>query len=89
MLQPLAACSIKTMSASIKILKDNLKNHPELALKLNLVCKKVREEIDGCVYTPEPEVLMTFLDLLSEHKANYETVHEHQVNITHPNSKKM
>lgn len=85
-LQSLAACSTKTMSASIIILNNNLKNHSELASKLNLLCKKVREEIDACVYTPEPGVLMTFLNLLSEHKINYETVYNNQINITHPNS---
>lgn len=86
MLQSLAACSTKTMSASIKILKDNLKNHPEIGSKLSLLCKKVREEMDACVYTPEPGALMIFLKLLNEHKINYETVYEDLINITHPDS---
>ena len=73
----------KLMSVSIKIL--NLNNHPESASKLNLYCKKVGEE-SMLVYTPEPGVLMTFLNLLSEHKINYETVYDNQINITHPNS---
>ena len=71
----------KAMSASIKILKDNLKNHPVLGSQLSLLCKKVEEEIDACVYTPEPGVLMTFLKLLSEHKINYEMIYENQINI--------
>jgi len=75
------------MSASIKILKDNLKNHPELASELNLLCKQVREEIDAWVYTPKPGDLMTVLNLLSEHKFYYETVYEHQIKIAPPNSK--
>ena len=76
----------ETMSASIKILKENLKNHPELGSELSLLCKKVKEEIDACVYTPDPGVLMTFLKLLGEHKINYEMVYEYPINITHPNS---
>jgi hypothetical protein len=69
------------MSASIKILKDNLSNHPDLGSKLSLLCKKIREEIDACVYTPDPGVLMTFLKLLREHKVNYETVYEDPMTI--------
>ena len=76
----------KTMSASIKILKDNLQNHPELGSKLSLLCKKVKEENDACVYTPEAGVLMTFLKLLSDHKVNYEMVYENQVNVSPPDS---
>jgi hypothetical protein len=75
------------MYASIKILKDNLSNHPELGSKLSLLCKKVREEIDACVYTPDPGLLMTFLKLLKEHKVNYETVYEVPKKMTPPNSK--
>jgi len=74
------------MSTSIKILKNNLKNHPELGSQMSLLCKKIREEIDSCVYTPEPGVLMAFLKLLSEHKINYEMVYENQINISHPDS---
>jgi hypothetical protein len=75
------------MSASIKILKDNLSSHhPGLGLKLSSLCKKVREEIDACVYTPDPGVLMTFLKLLNEHKVNYETVYEDPIKIIHPSS---
>jgi hypothetical protein len=73
------------MSASIKILKDNLRNHLELGSKLSLLCKKVREEIDCCIYTPAPGGLMAFLKLLNEHKISYETVYEDLINITHPN----
>lgn len=74
------------MFTSIKILKDNLSSHPDLGSRLSLLCKKVREEIDACVYTPEPGALMTFLKLLSEHKVNYETVYEDPIKIAHPNS---
>jgi hypothetical protein len=80
-------CTTTLMYASIKILKDNLSNHPELGSKLNLLCKRVREELDACVYTPDPGVLMTFLKLLNEHKVNYETVYEDPKKIIHPNSK--
>ena len=74
------------MSASIKILKDNLNNHPELGSKLSLLSTKVREENDACVYSPEPGVLMTFLKVLNEHKVNYEMVYENQVNVSPPDS---
>ena len=74
------------MAASIKILKDNLKHHPELGSKLSLLCKTVREELDACVYTPEPGVWMTFLKLLSERNLNYEMVYEDHINITDPDS---
>ena len=74
------------MFASIKIPKVDLGNHPELASKLTLLCSKVREEIDACMYTPEPGALMDFLNLLSEHKISYETVYEDPLNITRPSS---
>lgn len=75
------------MYASIKILKYNLKSHPELSSKLTLLCRHVREEIDACVYTPEPGTLVTFLNLLSGHKIDYEMNYENQVSPEHPNSK--
>lgn len=74
------------MSSSIKIPKDHLKNHPELSAKLSLLCSRVKEEFDACVYTPEPGVLMTFLRLLAEHKVGYELVSGDRSNISHPNS---
>jgi hypothetical protein len=76
------------MSASIRILKDELKNHPKLGSQLSLLCKKVKEEIEACVYTPELGVLVSFLNLLSEHKIDYETIYDNPINITHPNSSK-
>jgi hypothetical protein len=74
------------MSTSIKILKDNLRDHPELESKLSLLCAKVREEVNSCVYTPDPGVLMTFLNLLKEHKIDYETIYGYTINIPHSNS---
>jgi hypothetical protein len=78
--------STKIMYASIKILKDNLRNHPELGASMNLLCKKVREEPDACVFTPDPGALMTFLKLLSERKISYETVYLDSINIEHPHN---
>jgi hypothetical protein len=57
----------KLMSVSIKILKDNLNNHPESASKLNLYCKKDREEINACVPS-RTWSFDDFFNLLSELK---------------------
>lgn len=79
-------CSTKTMSVLIRISKDNLKNHPELGSRLSLLCEKIKEEIDACVYTPEPGALMIFLRLLNGQGINYEIVYDDPINITHANS---
>jgi hypothetical protein len=74
------------MSASIKILKESLKDHPGSSAQLSLLCVNVKEELDACVYTPEPGVLMTCLKLLNDHKISYEILYGSQSDIIDLNS---
>jgi hypothetical protein len=69
------------MSATIKILKDDLKSHPELSSTLNILSSRVKEEFDACLYTPAPGTLMAFLNLLIEHKISYETIYENNADL--------
>lgn len=73
------------MRASIRIPKENLKDLPVLSHELTLFCAMVKEELDACVYTPHPGLLMACLNLLGKHKINYEMVYGGESDITHLN----
>ena len=61
---------------SIRILKSDLKNHPQLDQQLRELCESVRESDDAFIYFPFAWKLMSFMTILSRSGLKSESINK-------------